>query len=641
MVWNINKNVNIITDKLKLVADFETTTRDGKEVVWLFDICKLVDYSHLTGESLEEFISIIDEVEVGCDIYFHNLKFDGSFIINFLLEKGFKLQQNDNIKHLKKRELSTLITDMGQFFKITIKNSKNKFINFVDSLKVIPFAADKIAKDFDLSCRKGEIDYNKERPEGYVATEKEIDYVRTDTQIIAEALNHMFGLGHTSLTLSSCAFKDYKQMCGTGDWDKWFGEWETKCNLELDQAIRKAYRGGFCFANPDYVNKSIKQPTFYNDVNSLYPYVMSNFAMPYGAPVEFEGEYKKDQEHPYYIQKISVDMSVKEGGIPCIINTNIQKGNSRYIVDTMEQSFSGGGVIDLTVTGQDMDLIYKNYNIHHIEYKGGWKFKVNNTMFTKYVQKYYKMKKEADKSGNRVKRTIAKLFLNSLYGKFGQNPKRAKKYPKLGEDGKIRLKYDIECEENEPIYRISKNFNYLPVAIFVTAIARWKIVNDILKIGVENWVYTDTDSIVTLVPLPKLMVDDVKLGKYKIEHVMKRFKTLGQKTYYGIDIKGKKVIAIAGCSKKALEKLPYGKFEYFDKKSKRRKGVITNGRTCLRTVPGGKKLEFGDFCLRDKRDLWLWEALRQQEGINFAAIDAELYKFLKKFDNNVDLDVDT
>ena len=38
MVWNINKNVNIITDKLKLVADFETTTRDGKEVVWLFDI---------------------------------------------------------------------------------------------------------------------------------------------------------------------------------------------------------------------------------------------------------------------------------------------------------------------------------------------------------------------------------------------------------------------------------------------------------------------------------------------------------------------------------------------------------------------------------------------------------------------------
>lgn len=638
MVRNINKNVNIISDKLKLVADFETTTRNGKEVVWLFDICKLVDYSHITGESLEDFMIIMDEINVPCDIYFHNLKFDGSFIINMLLECGFKLQQNDNIKLLKQKELSTLITDRGQFFKISIKNPKNKFVNYMDSLKVIPFGADKIAKDFDLSCSKGKIDYNKPRPEGYVATAKEIEYVRTDTQIIAEALNHMFGLGHTAMTLSSCAYNDYKSMTPKGDWDRWFGEWETNCDLELDRAIRKAYRGGFCFANPKYVNKSIKQPTYYNDVNSLYPYVMSNFAMPYGIPVPFEGEYVKDSEHPYYIQKIAVDMSVKDGGIPCIINTNTQKGNSRYIIDTLEQSFSGCGLIELTVTGQDMDLIYKNYNIHHIEFKGGWKFKVNNNMFTKYVQKYYKMKKEADKSGNRVKRTIAKLFLNSLYGKFGQNPKRAKKYPKLGEDGKIRLKYDVECDENEPKYNISKKFNYLPVAVFVTAIARWKIVNDILTIGIDNWVYTDTDSIVTLVPLPTNMVDEVKLGKYKIEHIMQKFKTLGQKTYYGVDIYGKQVVAIAGCNKKALETLPYGKFEYFDKNSKRRKGVIANGRTCLRTVPGGKKLDFGDFCLRDKRDLWLWEALRQQEGGDYAAIDAELYKFLKKYDYHIDLD---
>ena len=83
---------------------------------------------------------------------------------------------------------------------------------------------------------------------------------------------------------------------------------------------------------------------------------------------------------------------------------------------------------------------------------------------------------------------------------------------------------------------------------------------------------------------------------------MKRFKCLGQKTYYGIGIHGKKVVAVAGCSKKALQNLPFGKFEYYDPHSKRRAGIISNGRTCLRTCVGGKKVMFSDFCLRDKRD---------------------------------------
>lgn len=591
----------MINYKLKLVADFETTTRNDTECVWLWDVCRISDLNHVAnGTKIEEFIDYVNDINIGCDIYFHNLKFDVSFIINYLLKNGCRLNQNDNIKKLKKGEMSTLITDMGQFFKVSIKNKKGKFIHFIDSLKVIPFSAERIALDFELGIAKGSIDYNKYRPDGYMPTTKEIEYCQTDTAIIAKAMKIMLDEGHNKLTLSSNAYYDYQKMTSKADWDRWFGKWESNCDLELDCEIREAYRGGFCYANSKYVNKTIKQPTYYYDVNSLYPSIMMNYALPYGMPIEFIGQYEHDDEYPLYIQEIEVNMEVKENGIPCILNKQLQKGNNKYIVDTSQQSF-GGGLIRLTVTKYDLDLIYLNYDIYELHFLRGWKFKERKDMFTNYVDKYFKMKVDADKTGNKVKRTIAKLFLNSLYGKFGQNPKRAKKYPKIV-DGVIKLKYDVECDESEPIYTISKKFHYLPVAVFITSIARYTIINDIHNVGVDNWLYSDTDSIITLVPLPSHRLSQTKLGLYKKEHTMMRFKTLGQKTYYGVDINGKKVIAIAGCNKKALKTLPFGKFEYYQKGSSRQQGVIRNGRSCLTSCVGGKKVTFSDFCLRDKRD---------------------------------------
>lgn len=645
----------MIFNKLKFVADFETTTRDEREDVWLWSVYHIKTRTFFDGTNMEEFVNFVNNINVSADIYFHNLKFDGSFIINYMLQNGCKLNQNDNIKKINKGQFSTLITEMGQFFKITLKNEKGKFINFIDSLKIIPFSAAKIANDFQLGLTKGSIDYAKCRPYDYKPSEDEIAYCRNDVEIIGKAMEIMLNAGYDKLTLSANAFADYQKMTNKTNWRKWFGDWETNCDLELDRDIREAYRGGFCQCNRIYINKTIKQPTYYFDVNSLYPHVMASYDLPYGEPVEYEGNYEYDPDYPLYIQQIQVDLKVKEEGIPCILNKKHMSTNNKYIIDTAVQC-DMGNVVNLTLTKFDLDLMFKNYEVYSIRYLKGWKFKARNDMFTNYVKKYYDMKVKTDKTCNRVQRTIAKLFLNSLYGKFGQNPKRAKKYPKLGEDGLIRLKYDPECTDSEPNYRIAKKFHYLPVAVFVTSIARWIIVNDILLIGVKNWIYSDTDSIITLVPLPGNKLSQTKLGKYKTEHIMKRFKCLGQKTYYGIDIHGKKVVAVAGCSKKALQDLPFGKFEYYDAKSTRRAGVISNGRTCLRTCVGGKKVMFSDFCLRDKRDFLeireegTYDAINAFVGkdVGYKALTTVLSKHLvnkeierlKFFNKNVKKDVD-
>ena len=112
--------------------------------------------------------------------------------------------------------------------------------------------------------------------------------------------------------------------------------------------------------------------------------------------------------------------------------------------------------------------------------------------------------------------------------------------------------------------------------------------------GKENWVYTDTDSILTTCPLPVDMVDNKELGKYKVEQIFKKCRVLGPKTYWGVNTKKEITAKACGCTKKALKNLPIGKFNYNSK--------ISCGRTTLQTVVGGKKIDFNDFTIKDKRN---------------------------------------
>lgn len=575
--------------KPSYVADFETITRNGKECVWLFDICNLNNLEHNIGTNIEDFINFIENLEYAARVYFHNLKFDGSFLIDYFLKNGYELSKYDN-RRIKKNTFTLLVTEFGQFFKITYKNKYGKQIELIDSLKVLQLSVDKLAKDFKLPLLKGSIDYNKKRDEDYIPSELEIEYVKNDTEIVARCLQIFIEQGHDKLTLSSCAFSEYKNIIGRNKYTNWFGDWEKKCDLVLDAEIREAYRGGFCQPNANFINKTIKRPVWYNDVNSLYPYVMSTYDLPYGEPIAFEDKYIFDTEYPYYVQKIKVNMCLREKGIPCILNKS--KGvNCNYIIDTQENT-SAGSLVELTLTNFDLELMLKNYEIFEIKYNGGYKFRVRNDMFTGYINKFYEMKEKATIEGNGALRCIAKLFLNSLYGKFGQNPVRRRKLPYIDLENKVKF-YKTEKT-------ISKKFNYLPVAVFITALARYKVIMDIMKIGIDNWVYTDTDSILSLTPFPSDMVDNKKLGKYKVEQIFKKCRILGPKTYYGINTRNQITAKACGCNKKALENFPLGKFNFGE--------TVRNGRTTLKTVDGGKKLDFADFTFKDKTKYYkIWK----------------------------------
>jgi hypothetical protein len=75
----------------------------------------------------------------------------------------------------------------------------------------------------------------------------------------------------------------------------------------------------------------------------------------------------------------------------------------------------------------------------------GYKYKRGKDLFKQFIKKYYNLKKESEQSNNEGKRTIAKLMLNSLYGRFGLKYQNTiSKFVSFKEAIKLLLTHQIE-----------------------------------------------------------------------------------------------------------------------------------------------------------------------------------------------------
>lgn len=148
--------------------------------------------------------------------------------------------------------------------------------------------------------------------------------------------------------------------------------------------------------------------------------------MPFGDPIFFEGQYIQDDAFPLYIQMLTCSFEIKENKIP-----TIQIKNTLSFLETEYLTSSNNEIVTLTLTNVDLKLFFEQYNVYELKYRCGWKFKSIKGMFTEYIDKWMKRKIEAGKQKNKAQRTMAKLQLNSLYGKFATKIKTKSKYPYL------------------------------------------------------------------------------------------------------------------------------------------------------------------------------------------------------------------
>ena len=530
----------------KFCADFETTTDENDCRVWAYSLCEIGNIDNfIYGNNIDDFIEFCQNKKENYVLYFHNLKFDGEYIFNYLLNNGYKC-----IKDKKEREdksFTTLISDTGQFYSIEIffstKNKKhvNK-VTIYDSLKILNFSVEQIAIDFNLPIKKLELDYNTKREKGHILTEHEIAYIKNDVEIMARALQIMFNQNLTKITIGSDALDNYKKM------NKHFSKYFPVLPYEIDKDIRKSYKGGFTYLNDTYKEKETGEGIVF-DKNSMYPDKMKNEKLPFGEPLFFNGKYENDALYPLYVQTISCIFELKKNKIPTIqIKNNLAFIPNEYIKS------SNGDIVTLTLTNIDLDLFFEHYNVYEITYHGGWKFRAIKGLFSSYIDYWSNEKIKAKKEKNDALYRISKLMLNSLYGKFGLNPDVRSKYPYLTEDGIV--KYGMYPKE-------TRDSIYLPVASFITSYGRADIIRSSQKIkdysmqkyGKDLYVYSDTDSIHCLFneneDLTSILdIDNYRLGAWKLESKFKRGKYLRQKCYIELGYDDKLNIAIAGLPKR-------------------------------------------------------------------------------------------
>ncbi len=550
-------------------ADFETTTDPLDCRVWACGICSIDETHNFNyGNSLEWFIEFAKN-NIGSTFYFHNLKFDGEFILCYLFEHGYK--HVTDRKKLKTKTFTTLISDKGQFYSLEIcfnkDEDKTEKITIYDSLKILPFSVEAIAKGFNLPISKLEIDYDEKREIGHILTPQEIDYLRNDVEIMSRALLTLFNQDLRQMTQGSNALYDYKKIVGKKNFSKWFPI------PDYDFDVRQSYKGGFTYCDPRRQGQDIGAGIVL-DVNSLYPSVMYYQPLPYGEGIFFEGKYKPDKLYNLYVQMFTCQFELKENYIP-----TIQLKNNLSFIPTAYLSSSEDEEVTMCLTSVDLELFFEHYHVYNITWHSGWKFKSTTGLFKEYIDKWNAVKMESTLNGNKAMRTLAKLMLNALYGKFALNPNVQSKIPYY--DNGI-IKYALgEKETRNPIY--------IPVGTFITAWARHKTITSAQKVY-DRFLYADTDSLHLIgTEIPKgLEVDPVKLGAWKHESTFTRARFVRQKTYIE-EIDGELNITCAGMPSRCYKHVTWDNFIA---------GSSFEGKLQFTHVQGGIVLKDIDFTIK-------------------------------------------
>lgn len=546
-------------------CDFETTVYDGQTSteVWASAVVELYTEDVLIFHSLGDTLDYFSKLKCNIVAYYHNLKFDGSFWIDYLIKAGFKQayfeRDKENLeyewkpnKFMENKEFKYSISDRGQWYTITIKIN-GFFIEIRDSLKLLPFSVERIGKSFGTKHHKLDMEYTGYRFAGCEITPKEKQYIANDVLVVKEALEIMFNQGHKKLTIGACCLSEFKALVGKYDYDNFFPDiYDFKIDKSVylfdnaGQWILRSYKGGWCYLVPEKANKIITNGITF-DVNSLYPSVMHSMSgnrYPVGLPNFWSGNFIPDKAlkpNKYYFVHVKTRFYIKDGYLPFIQI----KGNSHYkgtealttsdVYDFKTKKYytkykdANGNIcdtrVDLYLTCTDYKLFLEHYNTVDFEIIDGCYFFSEIGLFDDYIDKY----KEIKMNSKGAVRESAKLFLNNLYGKLASSTDSSFKVAYLKDDDSLGF---VPVEEH------NKKPGFIPCGSAITSYAR----NFTIRAAQKNYhganksgfIYADTDSIHCDLPIDEIkgvMLHDNEFCHWKAETSWDYGLFVRQKTY--------------------------------------------------------------------------------------------------------------
>lgn len=546
-------------------CDFETTVYKGQTEteVWASAVVELYTEDVHIFHSIDETFDWMRKMKCNMVCYYHNLKFDGNFWLYYLLNvKHFKQatvklgEEENEVEwlepwNMENNSFEYTISNRGQWYTMRIKVD-NYIIELRDSLKLLPFSVRSIGKAFNTKHRKLDMEYEGFRYAGCEITDEEKKYIANDVLVVKEALEIMFSEGHNKLTIGSCCLEEYLNSIGD-NYDYWFPHMEEEQldqsvygSSTVDQYIRHSYRGGWCYLVKGKENRLYGKGTT-GDVNSLYPSMMSSESgnyYPIGEPHFWSGNCIPDEAqegHRYYFVRVKTRFYIKHNMLPFIqikgslfySGTEMLESSDIVNKTTGEHSayytdFDGNlhdTRVTMTMTMTDYILFREHYNVIDFEILDGCWFDTEIGIFDTYINKYKEIKIHA----KGALRTLAKLFLNNLYGKMASNTDSSFKLAYTKEDESIGF---MEVLAND------KKAGYIPVGSAITSYARNFTIRAAQKnyYGVDKpgFIYADTDSIHCDLPADQfkgVKVDDVNFCCWKLESSWDKAIFVRQKTY--------------------------------------------------------------------------------------------------------------
>ena len=487
-------------------ADFETSVYEGQTYTEVWSAAMVPasapdeESSVITFTSLDSFMSYVLAMPGTFRIFFHNLKFDGSFILDYLINSP--LYEEDTVtsgedvflnrefseKRQKMNSYNYTISKLGQWYNIKVKTETGFYV-FQDSLKLLPFPLKKIGKDFQTKHQKLEMEYTGERHAGYQPTEEELHYIKNDVLVLKEGMKHLSDLGIDDVTIGSACLKEFKSTCllFPSDYRAMFPDLHlmyfdgTGEGESVDDFVRSAYHGGWCYCPEE--NRHVTEHGCTFDVNSLYPSMMHSMSgnyYPVGLPRPFTGEPDEKVKSLFYVVRFSCSFRLKDGMLPCVqikdsfLFSPKEWLKSSWTVDRYKE-------VILTMTKPEAELFFEMYDVDDLVWLGGLYFNQQKGLFDAYIDKWAKIKQ----TSKGAMRQIAKLMLNNLYGKFAANDDSSYKMAWLNEDGAMRF---------SDVHEWDKTVGYIPIGAAITAYARCFTIRAALA-NKDRFCYADTDSI--------------------------------------------------------------------------------------------------------------------------------------------------
>jgi hypothetical protein len=493
-------------------------------------------------------ISMIVRREQSClTIYFHNLsRFDGILVLKHLA------------CHHKSYKLKPLMRN-NRLYELAVYSGMKMLFRFRDSLNLLPGKLANLAKNLCPGLgTKGSIPYDEVRLSNLASMKNSlIDYMKQDILLLGGVMQKAQEIYwklykvdiESKITLSSLALSIFRMRYYDA------ANWPIHIpNKNEDKFIRHAFYGGHTDTYKPY-----GEDLYYYDVNSLYPFVMKEYQMPGGVPVWHENLECKDFDSIFGFIKAYV-----------VCPKTIKKPFLPYRDKNNTLIFPTGQFIGVYFSEELKYARELGYTVIPIN---GYLFERKESPLRDFVSSLFESRLEARNSGNESLAYVYKILMNSLYGRFGINPKSTTtevcdndRYnylirhselifgEMLSENTHI-VAYHSNTDKGPDYWNPPKN-SAVQLAAAITAYARIYMYPYISR---EDCYYTDTDSVVLGQPLPNEVISSKELGKFKLEDRVMKGYFLAPKCYLYNTIEGTEVLKFKGPAKNMV------KPEWFEK----------------------------------------------------------------------------